>query len=291
MGPLTLALGPAGRFIVSVAWASLSASGNGNPIPINPTTGSFWFFSPDNLELFVKVLDGRALNGHWWVFYGSLTDVEFAITVTDSKTGEVRTYSNPQGVMASRGDTEAFAEIASVEEPPPVIPPPVPSPIPSPTPTADTPLPSRGPQVGPLGPWGFRYQANVVAHWRASELATVPMDMADISKIGTFMRLIGFAEQEILPEYVWSAMRIKATLLSKAGWEIGYVDGPGLDRSGNQLSLAHFEQAVFDIDAAKLQPIVDRIKADATYQHYLALPHDDIVDLRAWLAQLAAVGL
>jgi len=56
----------------------------------------------------VKVLDGRALNDHFWLFYGSLTNVEFDLTVTDTVTGQERTYHNPAGTMASRADTEAF---------------------------------------------------------------------------------------------------------------------------------------------------------------------------------------
>jgi len=55
------------------------------------------------------VLDGRALNGHFWVFYGALSNVEFEITVTDALSGRRRTYVNPLGHFASAGDTQAFA--------------------------------------------------------------------------------------------------------------------------------------------------------------------------------------
>jgi len=54
------------------------------------------------------VLDGRSINGHFWVFYGALSDVQYTITVTDTITGAVRTYTNPQDAFASRGDTAAF---------------------------------------------------------------------------------------------------------------------------------------------------------------------------------------
>ena len=56
----------------------------------------------------VKVLDGRALNGRFWVFYGALTNVEFTLTVTDTETGRVRHYANAMGNFASAGDTSAF---------------------------------------------------------------------------------------------------------------------------------------------------------------------------------------
>jgi hypothetical protein len=45
----------------------------------------------------LKVVDGCALNGHFWIFDAGLTDVETRLFVTDSQTGVVRSYVNPQG--------------------------------------------------------------------------------------------------------------------------------------------------------------------------------------------------
>src|SRR5262249_2578869 len=56
----------------------------------------------------VKVVDGRAFNNFFWVFYGALSNVEYTLTVTDTATGAVRSYSNPQGTLASVSDTSAF---------------------------------------------------------------------------------------------------------------------------------------------------------------------------------------
>jgi hypothetical protein len=96
------------RFKATVVWRSGEDNGNGQAYPITDNTGAFWFFDPTNLELVVKVLDGRSVNGKWWVFFGSLTNVEFTLTVTDTLTGQVRTYTNPLGQMASFADTGAF---------------------------------------------------------------------------------------------------------------------------------------------------------------------------------------
>jgi len=68
----------------------------------------FWFFDAANIELIVKVLDGRLVNGHRWVFYGALTDVEYTITVIDQISGASKSYHNPRGRMASQADTSAF---------------------------------------------------------------------------------------------------------------------------------------------------------------------------------------
>jgi hypothetical protein len=99
-----------GRFRASVTWRAvhIGTNGIGHPVPIADDTGSFWFFSPNNLELMIKVLDGRAVNGRYWVFFGALSDVEYEVTVTDTTTGAVKTYRNEQGTLASVADTSAF---------------------------------------------------------------------------------------------------------------------------------------------------------------------------------------
>ncbi|HLN81482.1 MAG TPA: serine protease [Thermoanaerobaculia bacterium] len=98
------------RFKVEVAWrvASQGTGGSGVAVPLSADTGYFWFFSSGNVELVVKALDGRTVNGYYWIFYGALSDVEYTITVTDTSNGAVKTYSSPQGQMASRSDTAAF---------------------------------------------------------------------------------------------------------------------------------------------------------------------------------------
>jgi hypothetical protein len=77
-------------------------------------TGYFWFFAADNVEVVAKVLDGRAVNGHYWVFFGGLTDLAFELTVRDTFTGRSRTFTNPSGEMASRAVTDALPAEATV---------------------------------------------------------------------------------------------------------------------------------------------------------------------------------
>ncbi len=48
------------------------------------------------------------LNGHFWVFYGALSNVQYTITILDTQTGTTKTYTNPQGTQASHADTSAF---------------------------------------------------------------------------------------------------------------------------------------------------------------------------------------
>jgi ELWxxDGT repeat protein len=98
-----------GRFAVEVSWRDFSGgAGEGRTLPLTSDTGSFWFFDAANVELVIKVLDARAINGRFWVYYGALSNVEYTITVTDTETGATRSYQNPSGRFASAGDTEAF---------------------------------------------------------------------------------------------------------------------------------------------------------------------------------------
>ena len=69
----------------------------------------FWFFSPDNTEIVVKVLDGCGINERFWVFGSAATDLAFTLTVTDLESAEVRTYENLAGQPAMAiNDTNAF---------------------------------------------------------------------------------------------------------------------------------------------------------------------------------------
>lgn len=107
-GPTRLCL-QQGRFAVDVAWRDFAGgTGVGTASPLTTDTGSFWFFSPSNVELMVKVLDGRSVNGKFWVFFAALSTVEYTVTVTDTATGAQRVYVNPSGQLASIADTGAF---------------------------------------------------------------------------------------------------------------------------------------------------------------------------------------
>jgi photosystem II stability/assembly factor-like uncharacterized protein len=106
--PETLTL-HGGRFEMTVEWQDFHGNaGTGTAQAITSDTGYFWFFAPDNVELVVKVLDGRPVNGRWWVFGGALSNVAYRLTVTDTATGETAVYDNPSGAFASFGDTAAF---------------------------------------------------------------------------------------------------------------------------------------------------------------------------------------
>jgi hypothetical protein len=111
-GPVLCVAG--NRFRAQVTWKAGALGGAAQAVSLSGDTGYFWFTDPANVELMVKVLDGRTLNGSFWVFYGALSNLEYTLTITDTVTGAVKTYSNPSGQFASVGDTSAFPAPAGV---------------------------------------------------------------------------------------------------------------------------------------------------------------------------------
>ena len=101
-----------GRFEVKVDWETSNGDeGDAGAILASDSSGEFWFFSPDNTEVLVKVLDACDVPGfeNFWVFAAGLTDVEFTIEVRDTSSGQLREYDNEQGqAFAPVLDTAAF---------------------------------------------------------------------------------------------------------------------------------------------------------------------------------------
>ena len=121
VGPTTLCIDGATagdkRFKVEVAYQTSQGgglSGKGQSIPLASIGithgGAFWFFSADNPEMLVKVVDGCAANGNKWFFGSAGTNVGMTVTLTDTTTGAQKIYTNPDlNPAAPIQDTAAFA--------------------------------------------------------------------------------------------------------------------------------------------------------------------------------------
>ncbi|HEX5758079.1 MAG TPA: fibronectin type III domain-containing protein [Thermoanaerobaculia bacterium] len=110
-GGTTLCLN-AGRFRVSATFQTAEGqSGAAQVVKLTDETGYLWFFSAQNVEAVVKLINACAFTvPRFWFFAGGLTDVRTVITVTDSQTGATKTYENPQGTpFQPVQDTSAFA--------------------------------------------------------------------------------------------------------------------------------------------------------------------------------------
>ncbi len=154
-----------GRFKVEATWRTPDGrTGAGQAVGLSADTGYFWFFDPANVETVVKVLDGRGLNGHFWVFYGALSNVEYTLTVTDTQSGLVRHYFNPIGEFGSVGDTQAFGPLGSHLAPPAAASPRKPAPKPRIAEAIGPPAPACQPSATRLCLDGNRFA--VEATWK-----------------------------------------------------------------------------------------------------------------------------
>lgn len=95
------------RFALEVAWRNQysGATGIGTPRKLSNLTGAFWFTQPSNLEILIKTLD---FGDKILVIYGSLSDFEYSIRVTDTTTGAVKVYQNAAGNFCGGLDDNAF---------------------------------------------------------------------------------------------------------------------------------------------------------------------------------------
>jgi hypothetical protein len=99
------------RFRVTATFRTANGqSGSAQGVELTPDSGYFTFFDPTNVELTVKVLNGCGLNQRYWVFLAGMTNVEVTLTVTDTASGQTKTYTNPQGrTFRTVLDTTAFS--------------------------------------------------------------------------------------------------------------------------------------------------------------------------------------
>jgi hypothetical protein len=76
-----------GRRVGAAAAVPLAALGM-------PAAGLFTFFSDDNPELLIKLIDGCELNDRFWVFAGATTNAGVTLRVTDTLSGARRVYTS-----------------------------------------------------------------------------------------------------------------------------------------------------------------------------------------------------
>ncbi len=142
-----------GRFLVEAIWQSAAGrTGAAHAVSLTSESGYFWFFDRSNVELVVKALDACALGRGQWFFATGMTAVRVQLEVTDTFTGEIRTYTNPLGApFLPIQDTSAFSFCPTpTATPTPTV---TPTGTPTPTPTATrTPRPVRSPPPTPTPP-------------------------------------------------------------------------------------------------------------------------------------------
>jgi hypothetical protein len=101
------------RFEATIDWTD-PFNGETRQARVGRTSGNEarFDFAPLSDELDVRVLDacGDSDFRSLWVFYGSTTNLEYDLTVTDTESGLSRSYTGPNGLGAPPiTDTRAFA--------------------------------------------------------------------------------------------------------------------------------------------------------------------------------------
>ena len=100
------------EFTVTVEYTDGHGTADGVPITMSTVssddTGAFRFRDPRDTEVLVKMADGCALNGHFWFFSASLTDLAYTIRVVQTTGGAEQTYTNPPGSRAGYADVTSF---------------------------------------------------------------------------------------------------------------------------------------------------------------------------------------
>ena len=104
-------------FRVRVEWSTPDGALHGEAygVPLSDDAGYLWFFEGKNPEILIKILDGRPVNGRWWVFISSNTNLEFKvyvgqITQSDPPFFAEKVYVSPAGANKNFIDTTSFRD-------------------------------------------------------------------------------------------------------------------------------------------------------------------------------------
>lgn len=103
-------LGANDRFRAEVDFVGPRGPGTAKGAAESSDSGIFYFFREDNWEVVVKVLSNcGGLTDSFWVFSAGATTLEWTLTVTDTMTGESKSYTTPERSGRPITNTMAFA--------------------------------------------------------------------------------------------------------------------------------------------------------------------------------------
>jgi len=105
------------RFKMSATFQTAQSGGLSGKAQAIPTSqlgvvhgGLLWFFGADNPEMLLKIVNGCAVNEHYWAFLSATTNAGFTVTVDDTLLANSRTYTNADLTAAPPvQDTSALA--------------------------------------------------------------------------------------------------------------------------------------------------------------------------------------
>ena len=118
-GPLRTQSSRSGRFRITLRWTDHAGiDHDATATRLTEESGQFWFFDPSNPELTIKVIDGTGVNGHWWVFASSMTDLGFTLSVEGTLCSAPGAYTVTREFTQTAGHNRNFIDTAAFGEDP-----------------------------------------------------------------------------------------------------------------------------------------------------------------------------
>jgi hypothetical protein len=102
-----------GRFRVQAVFGPDLRQGAARPAGDAGESGMFSFEDLDRADLAVRMVDGTAVNGSFWLLASTLGDRDVTVRATDLESGRVRELVLTGGAPSSRPEVEAFSAAAA----------------------------------------------------------------------------------------------------------------------------------------------------------------------------------
>jgi hypothetical protein len=121
--PSPVALLRHGEFTASVLRGGVEPA-HAVAVPLSDESGYFTIYGEANVEVTLKILDGRAINGHYWVFAASMTDRPFTLSVLQDLDSCLSLPTDPKSVcpwrdyVAQAGMNQNFIDVEFPLAPP-----------------------------------------------------------------------------------------------------------------------------------------------------------------------------
>jgi hypothetical protein len=97
-----------GRFLAMVFRRSTNLVPSSHPVVLSQKSGYFWLDYSPSVDVVVKILDGRTIDGHYWIHWSVLTDEAVSIMIIDRLDLKTFFLDKPAGGAAAGIDKTTF---------------------------------------------------------------------------------------------------------------------------------------------------------------------------------------
>ena len=97
-----------GRFLAIVSRRNSTIVPSSHPVTLSQKSGYFWFDYSPSVDVVIKILDGRTLDGHYWIHWSVLSDEAVSIMIIDRLDLKTFFLDKPAGGAAAGIDKTTF---------------------------------------------------------------------------------------------------------------------------------------------------------------------------------------